>query len=72
MRLKMINRTHRYDINRPRPRNKKYTRNKGVAVNSRKKREDSLQTRAALLIFLLELETSGVAVQRLHQKNEKR
>ena len=33
----------------------------------------SLETRAALLIFLLELEISGVAVQSIHQsKKEKK
>ena len=36
--------------------------------HSHKKREDSLETRAVLLIFLLELEISGVVVQRIHQR----
>ena len=36
-----------------------------------KKRKDSLETWAALLIFLLELEISGVAVQSIHQNSEK-
>ena len=40
-----------------------------TAANSHRKRKDSLETRAALLIFLLELEMSGVAVQRIHQNS---
>ena len=36
-------------------------------IHSHKKRKDSLERRAALLIFLLELEISGMAVQRIHQ-----
>ena len=36
---------------------------------SHKKREDSLETRAVLLVFLLELEISGVAVQSIHQNS---
>ena len=36
-----------------------------------KKRKDSLETRAALLIFLLDLEISGVAVQSIHKNSEK-
>ena len=39
--------------------------------HSHRKRKDSLETRAVLLIFSLELEISGVAVQRIHQNNEK-
>ena len=39
--------------------------------NSQKKRRDSLETRAALLIFLLELEIPGVAVQSIHQNSRK-
>ena len=40
--------------------------------HNHKKRKDSLETRAAaLLIFLLELEIFGVAVQRIHQNSEK-
>ena len=35
--------------------------------HSHKKRKDSLKTRAVLLIFSLELEISGVAVQSIHQ-----
>ena len=35
------------------------------------KRKDSLETRAVMLIFSLELEISGVAVQRIHQNSEK-
>ena len=36
-----------------------------------KKRKDSLETRAVLLILLLELEISGVAVQSIHQSSKK-
>ena len=39
--------------------------------HSHRKRKDSLETRAVLLIFLLELEISGMAVQGIHQNNEK-
>ena len=39
--------------------------------HSRKKRKDSLETRAVLLILSLELEISGVAVQSIHQNNAK-
>ena len=39
--------------------------------HSHKKRKDSLETRAVLLIFFLELEISGVAVQGIHQNSEK-
>ena len=35
--------------------------------HSHKKRKDSLETRTVLLIFFLELEISGVAVQGIHQ-----
>ena len=38
---------------------------------SYKKRKDSLETRAVLLTFSLELEISGVAVQRIHQNSVK-
>ena len=38
---------------------------------SHKKRKDNLETRATLLIFLLELEIFGVAVQAKNQSNEK-
>ena len=37
---------------------------------SHKKRKDSLETRAVLLIFSLELEISRVAVQKIHQNSE--
>ena len=37
--------------------------------HSHKKRKDSPETRAILLIFLLELEISGVAVQSIHQNS---
>ena len=39
--------------------------------HSLKKRKDSLETRAILLMFSLELEISVVAVQSIHQNNEK-
>ena len=39
--------------------------------HSRKKRKDSLEARAVLSMFLLELELSGVAVQGIDQNNEK-
>ena len=38
--------------------------------HSHKKRKDSLETRGVLLIFSLELETSGVAVQSIHQNSK--
>ena len=39
--------------------------------HSDKKRKDSLETRAVLLILLPELEIFGVAVQSIHQNSEK-
>ena len=42
-----------------------------LKINSHKKRKDSLETQAVLLVFLLELEISGVAVQGIHQNSEK-
>ena len=39
--------------------------------HSHKKRKDSLETRAVLLIFSPELEIFGVAVQSIHQNSEK-
>ena len=36
-----------------------------------KKQKDSLETRVVLLIFLLELEMSGVVVQQMHQNTKK-
>ena len=39
--------------------------------HSNKKRKDSLETRAVLLIFSLEREMSGLAVQSIHQNSEK-
>ena len=36
-----------------------------------KKGKDCLETRTVLLIFLLELEISGVAVQSIHQNRKK-
>ena len=43
---------------------------KSSAIIVIRKRKDSLETRAALLIFLLELEISGVAVQNIHKNSE--
>ena len=40
-----------------------------IFYHSHKKRQDSLETRAVLLIFSLELKISGVAVQRIHQNS---
>ena len=40
-------------------------------LNSHKKRKDSQETWVVLLIFSLELEISGVAVQSIHQNSEK-
>ena len=45
--------------------------NDGGSGHSHKKRKDSLEARATLLIFSLELEISGVAVQSMHQNSEK-
>ena len=42
-----------------------------TSICSHKKQEDSLETRAVLLIFSLELEIFGVAVQSIHQNSEK-
>ena len=42
-----------------------------IIKHSHKKRKDNLETRAILLIFLLELEIFGVAVQRIHQNIDK-
>ena len=39
--------------------------------HSHKKRKDSLEKRAVLLIFSLEREISGVAVHSIHQNSEK-
>ena len=39
--------------------------------HNHKKRKDSLETRAVLLIFLLELEIFGVAIQSIHQNSKK-
>ena len=38
---------------------------------SHKKRKDSLETRGIMLMFSLELEISGVAVQGIHQNNKR-
>ena len=45
--------------------------NTSKPVHSQKKRKDSLETRTVLLIFSLELEISGVAVQSIHQNSKK-
>ena len=39
--------------------------------HSHRSRKGGLETRAVLLIFSLEFEISGVAVQRIHQNSEK-
>ena len=39
--------------------------------HSHKKQKDGLETRAELLIFLLEIEMSGVAIQSLQENSEK-
>ena len=45
---------------------------RGIKYNhSHKKRKDSLETRAVLLIFSLKFEISGVAVQSMHQNSKK-
>ena len=48
-----------------------YKLSPNTKIHSHKKWKDSLETRAALLIFLTELEISGVVVQRIHQNSEK-
>ena len=47
------------------------TQTNTLLEHSHKKREDSLETWAVLLIISLELETSGVAVQSIHQNTKK-
>ena len=42
-----------------------------VLNHNHKKRKDSLEKRAVLLIYLLELEIYGVAVQRIHENSQK-
>ena len=39
--------------------------------HSLKKRKDSIEKRAVLLIFSFELEIAGIGVQRIHQNSEK-
>ena len=50
-------------------------KNENIHLNSwhhsHKKQKDGLETRAVLLIFSLELEISGVAIERIHQTSEK-
>ena len=52
-----------------------YYKNKSIHLNSwhhsHKKQKNSLETQVVLLIFSLELEISGVAVQRIHQNSKK-
>ena len=38
--------------------------------HSHKKQKDSVETRAILLVFLLELEILGVVVQEIHQNSK--
>ena len=42
-----------------------------ILQHSHKKRKDSLETRAVLLVYWLQLESSGVAVQKIHRNSEK-
>ena len=42
-----------------------------ASKHSNKNRKDSLETRTILLLFSLELEISGVAVQSIHQNSKK-
>ena len=42
-----------------------------ISNHSHKKRKDSLETQAVLLLFSLELKISEVAVQSIHQNSEK-
>ena len=42
-----------------------------ILQHSHKKRKDSLETRAVLLVYWLQLESSGVAVQEIHRNSEK-
>ena len=42
-----------------------------LCIISHKKRKDSLETQAVLLIFSPELEIFGVSVQSIHQNSEK-
>ena len=42
-----------------------------ACYHSHKKRKDSLETRVALLIFLLECEISGENAQGIHQNSKK-
>ena len=48
-----------------------WTNKKYMWLHSHKKRKDSLETQVVLLIFLFELEISGVSVQRIHQNSQK-
>ena len=50
---------------------KKFAVCNNVCFHSHKKREDSLETRVKLLIFLLELEISVMVVQSIHQNSKK-
>ena len=50
--------------------NKKYNHGSNYPEYSHRKRKDSLKTRALLLIFSLELEISGVAIQRIQQNSK--
>ena len=50
---------------------KKYKLMNNPIYHSEKKQKDSLETRGVLLIFLLELEMSGVVVQQMHQNTKK-
>ena len=43
---------------------------KSTFIHSHKKRKDSVEARAALLVFLLELEIYGVTTQEIHQNGK--
>ena len=47
-----------------------FTTNVLSMSHSHKKQKDNLETLAALLIFSLELEIYGVALQRIYQKSK--
>ena len=43
---------------------------KSTFIHSHKKRKGSVEARAALLVFLLELEIYGVTIQEIHQNGK--
>ena len=54
-----------------RERSREKTKIRHWKSHSHKKRKDSLEMRAVLLIFALEIEISGVVVQKIHQNSKK-